>query len=207
MTILCPAELDSAVRFAEETDRKAEKLAMDGVSPDWKRGRAVATLMRCIADRAAAEASANANLRFMPGSVVEDDSECRKAADMHGSALPVVEVRIAADFAEHSFFFYEDWIDPMTRRQVHVLDPLWYVFDKPVAADVSRMSEEDLESAMFRGVCSPTFDETVAEKARAGGREVRKIMRRRRGLSGGLVCHADYDDGKPTGLCYWSTHT
>ncbi len=207
MTILCPAELDEAVGFAEKVDKEAEKAALLGNAPDWKRGRAVGTLMRCIADRAAAEAAENANRRFMPGSVVETDVDCRKASDMPDGALPTMEVRIASDFAAHSFFFYEDWVDPLTRRQVRVLDPVWYVFDKPVAADVQKMSEDELESAVLRGACSPTFDEAAAEKAEADGRDVRKVMRRRRGITGGIICHEEHENGRPTGLCYWSTHT
>lgn len=206
MTILCPAELAAAARFAEETDDRAARMALDGLVPDSKRGRAATTLLECIAARAAAEAAANAERRFSGGTMVETDSVCCGVPTMCDAELPRLEVRIAADFAQHSFFFYEDWVNPRTGMQVRVLDPVWYVFDGP-AEDVSKMTDDQLEAAMLAGRCHPAFDEGTAVKAEEAGHVVRRVMRRRRGLTGGLICHEECESGRPTGLFYWSTHT
>ncbi len=208
MLILCPAELAKAARFAEEIDKKAASLAAEGRSPDWKRGRATASLLACLAGRAEAEAAANASLRFGPDTMVETDSVCRKTSALRVADLPRLEVRIAADFADYSFFFSEAWVDPGTGAQVKVLDPLWYVFDRPVAVDVSGMTADELDSAVLAGTCRPTYDEKAAAKAESDGCAVRRVMHRRRGLTGGLICHMEYGaDGEQTGLCYWTTHT
>ena len=73
------------------------------------------------------------------------------------------------------------------------------------------MTDEELEEALNKstdGSVTRTFCPEVLGKAVADKLTCVGTMRRREGMCGGIIYHADYGlDGKPSPYGSWSTHT
>lgn len=219
MTILCPKEFHEAVQFAANADQMVEaaiRIAQKNDSADLpklleKRGQATRTLLGCFGYRANADAVDNENPYFPDGSEVHFDQsgKVRTILDMKPK-LPVRETFIYKDWAPYSFFFSEEWLEPYTRCQVDIFDRCWYIFrDGRAQSVVDGFDESELDDLIpnNEGV-RRTYNCEEAKKAVTEGVAVREVMRRRKGMCGGIIYHADYGpDGKRLDYGIWSTHT
>lgn len=214
MTILCPEQFSEAVQFAVQVDDALEAAMATTHDPaerrelEKKRGRGVKTLLTCFGYRANADVQGNANPFLPPESEVHfAGGLVRKILELDKTRRPVQETFVWPDMAPHSFFFREDWINPDGRDHVDIFDRCWYLFRPPhfTQEEVDAIPEQDLDGLVC-GV-SYTFNEKTVEDARAAGAICRESKKRRVGLCGGIIYHAEYKDGERLPYGYWSTHT
>ena len=219
MTIACPAEFSEAVKFAMEADEALEaEILRTGDAErrralEEKRGQAARTLLQAFGYRAESDKLDNEKPYFPETTEIRyQDWTVRPAKGMSKYALPMRETFIYSDWAPHSFFFRELWVDARNRQIVEVFDKCWYIFEEGTSQEAAdEMTDEELEEAV-KG-CSGrevvrTFNSDMAAEAIASHRTCVGTMRMRVGMCGGIVYHADYwpDKGRlPFGS--WSTHT
>ena len=217
MTILCPAEFAEAVRFAAQADQALEAAIWHAKDKDArqaleaKRGQGTRTLLACFGHRAYSDDMDNKNPHLPDGSEVQfQDGERRTVYDLGNDRRPLRETFIYRDIAQHYFFFREEWIDPYTRQRVEIFDRCWYIFrDGTTQEQVNNMDGPALEEAtrdQERKV-ERTYRSFDAEAAAADNIPLREVMRRRVGMCGGIIYHADWRDGQRTDYGSWSTHT
>lgn len=219
MTILCPAEFAAATTFAVEADDAllAEIFRTGDIERRSKlkerRGQATKTLLACFGARARSDDIDNKNPNFPPDSEVRyADGSVRTIRDLGEYGRPIRETFIFKDMAPHSFFFREEWLDPNTRQRVEVFDRCWYIFrDGTTQEAANELSDEELEEAVknSEGRVERTFFEGRITTLTAEGSHAPVVgtMRRRIGMCGGIIWHADWDGGQPAAYGSWSTHT
>lgn len=219
MTILCPAEFADAARFASQADDALEATIFHCGNADERRklearrGQATKTLLACFGERARSDDIDNKNPNLPLGSEVRyADGSVRTIQDIGEYGRPIRETFIFKDMAPHSFFFREEWLDPNTRQRVEVFDRCWYIFgDGTTQEAANELSDEELEEVWrnSNGRIERTFFEGRITTLAAGGSHTPFVetMRRRIGVCGGIIWHADWDGGQPTAYGSWSTHT
>ena len=219
MTIMCPAEFAAAATFAAEADDAllAEIFRTGDIERRNKlkarRGQATRTLLACLGARARSDDADNKDPHFPPESEVRyADGSVRTIRDLGEYGRPVRETFIFRDMAPHSFFFREEWLDPNTRQRVEVFDRCWYIFrDGTTQEAANALSDEDLDKAVrnSKGRVERTYFEGNITALTAEGvhAPVVETMRRRIGMCGGIIWHADWDGSQPAMYGSWSTHT
>lgn len=217
MTILCPAEFADAVNFASRADAALEAAIFHCGDPEErrkleeKRGQGVKTLLQCFGWRANADAMDNRSPDVLDSTIVRrpDGSE-RTIASLPSSDRPVRDTFVFSDWAPHSFFFREEWLDPFTRQRVELYDWCWYVFRGEMAnKDVDSIPESDLPGLVGESV-ERTFDQEYVRRldaVKGPPVAIRRVRHHRAGMCGGIIYHADYVDGERAGFGSWSTHT
>ena len=216
MTILCPDRFYEAVRFALAADEALEcaivtetdKRRRDDLSR--KRGQATQTLLACLASRANSDDIDTKNPYFPDGSEVHMRDGSIVSVKSFGPSRLMRETFIGSDFAPHSFFFREEWIDIETRLRVEIYDKCWYVFrdgrTQDEADDIDWAAlEPEMEAS--NGKIQRIFNEEDAKRLQDEGVPIRDAMQLRRGMCGGIIYHADYDGDKRAAWGSWSTHT
>lgn len=219
MTILCPAKFAEAVRFASQADAALEAAilhcgnAEERRKLEDKRGQGVRTLLQCFGWRASADDMDNRSPAMLGSTIVrQPDGSEQTFASLPASSRPVRDTFVFSDWAPHSFFFREEWLDPFTRQRVELYDWCWYVFRELSQAEADAIPEDELPFRVGDGV-ERSFSEAYALAARneiaarGGAGYVRRAKQRRTGMCGGIIYHADYVDGERTGFGSWSTHT
>ena len=216
MTILCPAEFAEAAQFAAQADDALE--ATISVTGDVKlrrqleqrRGQGTRTLLACLGNLARSDDMDNRDPHFPEGSEIAFPDGRRYTIAAFGKyRLPLRETFVCRDLALHSFFFREEWLDRDTRQPVTVYDRCWYIFDDGrTQAVADALDADELDQAVREGRATRTFFVDEASKAAFAKKAMRETMRRRQGLCGGVIYHADYGaDGKVMPYGSWSTHT
>ena len=219
MTILCPAEFADAVKFASQADDALEAAIFHCGNADERRklearrGQGVKTLLQCFGWRANADAQDNRNPAMLDSTLVRwPDGRESVLASLHAATRPVRDTFVFADWAPHSFFFREEWLDPVTRERVELYDDCWYVFRKLSPTEADAIPENELPQHVGDDV-ERSFTEPYARavrnkiKANGGIGYIRRVKQLRTGMCGGIIYHADYADGKQAGFGSWSTHT
>ena len=219
MTILCPAEFADAVRFASQADDALEAAifhcgnAEERRKLEAKRGQGVKTLLQCFGWRANADAQDNRNPAMLDSTLVRwPDGREAAFASLPAADRPVRDTFVFADWARHSFFFREEWLDPVTRQRVELYDDCWYVFRRLSPAEADAIPEDELPQRVGNDVersFTEPYARAVQNKVMACGGTgyIRCVKQRRTGMCGGIIYHADYVDGKQAGFGSWSTHT
>jgi len=219
MTIMCPAEFAAATTFAVRADDALLAAIYHAGDPELRRklearrGQATKTLLACLGARACADDADNKNPHFPPDSEVRyADGSVRTIQELGEYGRPVRETFIFKDMAPHSFFFREEWLDPNTRQRVEVFDRCWYIFrDGTTQEAANELSDEELEEAWqnSNGAIERTFFEGRITTLTAEGSHAPVVgtMRRRIGMCGGIIWHADWDGGQQAPYGSWSTHT
>lgn len=212
MTITCPGEFYEAEQFADSADRALEAAieraddAETRAKLEARRCQGTRTLMACFGYRANSDAQDNKHPYLPEDSEVHYENGTVRTILDCGADKPVRETFIYTDMSPHSFFFREEWIDPVTRQRVEIHDRCWYVFLESSQDRVDRLTDAALENAVGEKVLR-TYDGKWARESAARGLACRDAMRRRVGMCGGIIYHADYVDGKQAGFGSWSTHT
>jgi len=219
MTILCPKEYHQAVQHALDADdalaaaayvEKDEKKAR---SLDSKRGQATKTLLACFGYRAQSDHQDNLTPYFPESSEVRHlDGSVRTIHDLGPDNLPLRETFIFSDFAPYSFFFRELYLDRQTRQQVEVYDRCWYVFkDGTTQEEANRMTDDELDACVGKDGVRRVFDQHAVDQELDKDESTVYVerMKRRVGMCGGIIYHADYADDGQTKCPYgsYSTHT
>lgn len=219
MTILCPRRFHESVQHAIDADIILERMtyketdALKAKKLAARKGQAVKTLLQCFGYRANSDYIDNRDPVFPEGTEIRyADGTTRTAHDIGKDNLPVVETFVFDDMAPYSFFFREDYIDRFTRQRVDVYDRCWYLFPSSFDKDViERMSDDAMENQLAvdaAGVRRFFRQEAVeTEMAKDPSLIVREAMKRRIGMCGGIIYHADYEDGKMMPYGSYSTHT
>lgn len=216
MTILCPDRFYEAVRFALAADEalecaivtEADKRRRDDLSR--KRGQATQTLLACFASRANSDDIDTKNPYFPDGSEVHMMDGRIATVKSFGPSRLIRDTFIYNDFAPHSFFFREEWLDRDTRQRVEIYDKCWYVFrdgrTQDEADDIDWAAlEPEMEAS--NGKIQRIFHEEEAKRLQDEGVPIRDAMQLRRGMCGGIIYHADYDGDERAAWGSWSTHT
>lgn len=225
MTILCQKEFGEACAFAAQADMAyAESIAhVDtrsamGAKMASRRGSAATSLLHCIGCLSRWDADYNENpdfSKYLPAEseIVYQTGLRRKVGDSPDKSwLPRRETFLYSDMAPHSFFFREDWIDPVTRQTVFVMDHLHYCFASPHSRGLNQdaidaLSPDDLRMKSLNRECQVVLTTDEAEVRKAAGDLVRHIERQRRGMCGGIIYHADYVNGERAPYGAWQIHT
>ena len=217
MTILCPAEFAEAVRFAAQADQALEAaIRREGDEKarrnlEERRGQGSRTLLACFGYRAASDDMDNKNPHLPSGSEVQfPDGKRRTIYELGSDRRPLRDTFVFHDLAPHSFFFREEWIDPYTRQRVEIFDRCWYVFrDGTTQVQANGMDASALEEAARdpERKVERTYREDDMKAAALNHVPFVETMRRRMGMCGGIIYHADWEDGQRTDYGSWSTHT
>lgn len=215
MTILCPAEFAEAAQFAAQADDALEATLFSTGDVELrkqlvqKRGQGTKTLLACFMRLAQSDATDNSDPHFPEDSEVAfPDGKRYTIAALGKYRLPLRETFVYRDFAPHSFFFKEEWLDRDTRQPVTMYDRCWYIFnDGMTQAAADAMDTNWLDQAVRDGLATRTFFADAA-KAAFAKKAVRETMCRRQGMCGGVIYHANYGiDGRAMPYGSWSTHT
>ncbi len=168
MTILCPAEFADAARFAAEADDALEAAILRCDDADErrklenKRGQGVRTLLQCFGWRAYADAQDNSNPAMFGSTRVRwPDGRERMFSALSAGERPVRDTFVYTDMAPHSFFFREEWLDPVTRQRVELYSDCWYVFRKLGQEEAEAIPEDELPHRVGDDVVR-SFDEPYA---------------------------------------------
>jgi len=216
MTILCPAEFAEAAEFATQADDALEAAIFSAGDVtlrrqlEQRRGQGVKTLLACFRSLARSDAMDNSDPHFPEDSEVTfPDGRRYTIAALGKYRLPLRETFVYHDLAPHSFFFKEEWLDRDTRQPVTVYDRCWFIFnDGRTQAVADALDADELDQAVREGRATRTFFADEASKAAFAKKAMRETMRRRQGMCGGVIYHANYGiDGKAMPYGSWSTHT
>lgn len=225
MTILCHKEFAETCRFAAEVDIAYLK-AQTVLNPvelrdQMEAGRQMGSrsLLFCLGLLALYDNQYNENpmyaQNFRPETYVvgRDGLKRTVGKEPNVDALPRRETFLFVDIAPHSFFFREEFIDPLTRQVVTVVDQVYYVFRDPKSrgldqAAIDVLSQDDLHLKALNRECEVFYSLEDASKAMDAGNSIlRHIERERHGMCGGVIYHPDYKDGNKAPYGRWSTHT
>lgn len=226
MTILCAREFGEACAFAQTADLAYEEAiarAPNGNAADQMKKRSAMgtrSLLNCLGCLSRWDEDYNENPDFAKhfpaeSEIVYQTGLRRKVGESPDKSwLPRQETFIYSDMAPHSFFFREDWIDPVTRQAVFVMDHLHYCFTSPHSRGLNQdsidaLSPDDLRMKALNRECQVVWTTREAEARKAAGDLVRHIERQRRGMCGGIIYHPDYLQGigKQAPYGSWQIHT